>query len=59
MHFKEIENFGGKSKLLDYQRNDQIKDSFCVDNNIGLIRIKYTYFDKIEEILKLHLKEYI
>ena len=59
IHFKEIKNFGGKSKLLDYQRNDQIKNSFCENNNIDLLRIKYTYFDKVEKILKLYLKKYI
>lgn len=52
LHFKEIKNFGGKNKLLDYQRNDQIKNDFCSINNIKLLRIKYTDFDKIEEILK-------
>jgi very-short-patch-repair endonuclease len=53
MHFKEIENFGGKTKLLDYQRNDKIKNEYCEINNIKLLRIKYTDFDKIDDILKL------
>lgn len=59
MYFKEIDNFGGKAKLLAYQRNDQIKNRFCDDNNIFLLRIKYTDFNKIEEILKLYIEEYI
>lgn len=41
MHFKEIERFGGKIKLDYYIKNDNIKNKFCVDNNIRLFRIKY------------------
>jgi hypothetical protein len=41
MHFKEIERFGGKVKLDYYIKNDNIKNIFCIDNNIKLFRIRY------------------
>jgi len=34
---------------------DQIKNKFCLDNNIRLIRISYKDIDKIEEILTKEL----
>ena len=38
------------------QIRDQIKNKYCKDNNITLIRIPYWDFDNIENILKEHLK---
>lgn len=35
-------------KVLEFKR---IKNKYCLDNNIRLIRIPYWNFDKIEEIL--------
>jgi hypothetical protein len=37
------------------KHNDKIKTKYCKENNIKLIRIKYTKYDKIEEILKREL----
>jgi hypothetical protein len=45
----------GKVSVEYIQHNDKIKTKFCEDNNIKLIRIKYTDYDKIEEILKKEL----
>lgn len=55
-HFQPI-NFGGISdkKALDNfketQINDQIKNQYCKNNNIKLLRIPYWEFNNIEEIL--------
>jgi hypothetical protein len=38
------------------QRRDSIKDNYCKEKNIKLIRIKYTDYDNIENILKENLK---
>lgn len=38
-------------KLKQTQINDQIKDKYCKDNNIPLLRIPYWEFDNIEQIL--------
>jgi hypothetical protein len=49
-HFKPMGYFGGEKKLLYTQQNDKIKNEYCKNNNIRLIRIKYD--ENIEE--KLH-----
>ncbi len=42
-------------KLQECQRNDNIKTQFCIDNDIPLLRISYTDFDNIEQILSDYL----
>ena len=55
-HFMPV-TFGGISKkradikFKQVQLRDEIKNKYCLDNNIRLIRIPYWNFDKIEEIL--------
>lgn len=51
-HYKPIEKYGGKEALRFQQKRDKIKDIYCNDNNIKLVRIPYTEFDNIENILK-------
>lgn len=58
-HFKPIDFFGGELAFSELQENDQIKDSFCKDNDIRLIRIPYFEHSKIESILLKELKEVI
>lgn len=48
-HFKEIKKWGGKKKLLRQQEIDKIKDNYCKNNNISIIRIPYTDFKKIDK----------
>lgn len=38
-------------KLMIVKKNDKIKNKYCRDNNIKLIRIPYWDFDNIEDIL--------
>jgi hypothetical protein len=52
LHFKEVEKFGGIDKLKYYKNNDEIKNKYCLDNDINLIRINYDKFNDIESILK-------
>jgi len=40
-HFKPIEYFGGEKTFNKIKINDKIKNKYCMDNNIKLIRIKY------------------
>jgi len=50
--FHYIDKFGG----LEQQKiNDEIKNNFCIKENIKLIRIPYTEFNKIEIILNENL----
>jgi hypothetical protein len=53
-HFMENKYFGEGN--LDYvKKNDEIKNKYCEDNNIILIRIPYYNFDKIDIILDSYL----
>lgn len=52
-HFKPIEYFGGEEEFYKRQNNDNIKNHYCVDNNIQLIRIPYTLSE--EEVRKIVL----
>lgn len=55
-HFEVTRHSKDKDKMLiklkGIQRNDLIKNKFCIDNKICLIRIPFWEFDNIESILK-------
>lgn len=56
-HFKSSKLYGGEEELIRTQYRDNIKNEYCKNKNINLIRISYK--DKnIEEILNERLKEY-
>lgn len=55
-HFETVEYFGGYEKLLETRFNDELKNQYCKDNDIKLIRIPYYNYDKIEDILEKELK---
>ena len=61
-HFKPV-NFGGMSdeRALEEhkltKKRDKIKNTYCKKNNISLLRIKYTEFSNLEEIITNLLKE--
>ena len=46
-HFKDINLWGGKDKLENRQKHDNIKNNWCKKNNIPLIRIPYTKVDSL------------
>lgn len=50
-HFEPIEFFGGEKSFLITKRHDKIKDEYCENNGISLLRIPYYKYDKIEEEL--------
>jgi hypothetical protein len=50
-HFEPIEIFGGEEKFIQNQRNDSIKNKYCKENNIKLIRIPYWEFNNLNAIL--------
>lgn len=41
-HFHPIEIWGGYEKFIVNQENDQIKNEYCKNNNITLLRLPYT-----------------
>lgn len=48
-HFKEKSTWAEKEGLKDIQYRDLVKTNYCSHNNINLVRIPYTDFDKIDE----------
>lgn len=40
-HYEPNEFFGGEIKLLELQKRDKIKNDYCKENNINLVRIRY------------------
>lgn len=51
-HFKPIDIFGGETEFENIKIRDNIKNKYCEENNIQLIRIKYS--DDIEEKLDFY-----
>lgn len=56
-HFTPRSKFGGEKALKETQKRDAIKNQYCKDNNIPLIRIPYWEYDNIETILETELKK--
>jgi very-short-patch-repair endonuclease len=42
-HFVPVKGWGGEDKFEITQQNDLIKNQYCLDNNITLLRLPYTY----------------
>lgn len=40
-HFRPIDYFGGENTFKLTQKRDKIKNKYCKNNNIKLLRIKY------------------
>ena len=57
-HYKIINKFGGFNSFVNTKIRDTVKNIYCKDNDIKLIRISYWEYDNIEEILvkQLNLK---
>lgn len=49
-HFDPINGWGGEEKFKLTQENDGIKNNYCKENNITLLRIPYT--DSYDEIIR-------
>jgi hypothetical protein len=56
-HMLPVEAWGGEKQLLENQKRDEIKNKYCKDNKINLIRIPYNKMKHIEEILTKALLE--
>lgn len=62
-HHYEPVDFAGKGcthaddKLEYTKQNDSIKNQYCKDNDIQLLRIPYWDFDNIKEILDKHINQ--
>lgn len=54
-HFKPSNLFGGDKELRLTQLRDEIKDNYCKENNIKLLRIPYFDIAKVDSILQKHI----
>jgi hypothetical protein len=54
-HFKPVNYFGGINAFNLQIKNDSLKNKYCLENQIKLLRIKYTDFKNIELILNENL----
>ena len=54
-HYEIVEYFGGQEGFEYRKQNDQIKNKYCKENNIPLLRIPYWEKDNIEGILEREL----
>ena len=50
-HFEPIEHFGGEESFEILQKHDAIKNEYCKNNGISLLRIPYYKYNNIEEEL--------
>lgn len=55
-HFKAIEFFGGEEGFKIIQTRDRIKNKYCEDNGINLIRIPFWDLQNHEQILNDNLR---
>ena len=51
-HFEPVKIFGGEEYFEYIKTTDEIKNNFCLKNDIKIIRIAYFDYDDIEEILQ-------
>lgn len=58
-HFKSISVFGGEKGYYELKKNDKLKELFCRDNQLNLIRIPFYDLSKIEDNLFFQLNQYI
>lgn len=58
-HFKPIKWFGGESNFKKQKQRDEIKNKYCEENDIKLIRIPYYNFCNIHNILKKELDDLV
>jgi len=50
-HFRPTTNWGGQEAFEKLQLHDAIKNAYCAKNNIRLLRIKYTDFERVQELI--------
>ena len=55
-HYEPIEHFGGVEAYERLKLNDKIKNDYCEENFIDLIRIRYDQIDRIYDILNESLR---
>lgn len=55
-HYEEKTALRSKKQFINQKENDSLKDLYCKENNIRLVRIPYWEKDNIEKILEVAIK---
>lgn len=55
-HYFPVSYFGGKRHFVVTKKHDAIKEKFCEENDIDLLRIPFFEFHQIKDILRDRLK---
>lgn len=50
-HYKPFDIFGGEKSFIEVQIRDNIKNNYCYEKSITLVRIKYDKINEIDDIL--------
>ena len=58
-HYQPVPHFGGIDAYERLKTNDKIKNDYCEENFINLVRIRYDQIDDIYRILYENLKTFI
>jgi very-short-patch-repair endonuclease len=56
-HFQPIDYFGGLESFEKIRKNDELKNRYCENNKINLLRINYKDLKNIENIIKKEIIE--
>jgi len=54
-HFKPIKFWGGEKKFIEQKYKDSLKEKYCINNNIKLLKIPYYEYSNIKNILLLNI----
>lgn len=58
-HFKPVDIFGGNESYQKQLENDQIKNKYCEENYINILRIRYDQYNQTWDILWSNLGMFI
>jgi hypothetical protein len=50
-HFEWIPGMMSRENFIKLQKHDKMKNNYCINHNINLVRIPYWHYDNIEKIL--------
>lgn len=56
LHYESVKYYEGEEHLIEIQKKDDIKNKFCLNEGIILLRIPYEEMGHIKNILNNHLK---
>lgn len=52
-HYRPVDTFGGEERFKEDKIRDSIKETYCKEHNITLIRIPYYDIDNVETIIAM------